>query len=273
MPDWFPDDLAEALVFGPTRILLVVLLSDPGALAAAPVHRPRRSSGRRPARQVAGHVALEAASGLPSERRNQRIRALGSLAKSLVTVAVLLIALVMVLAELGFNVTTIVAGTSVVAAAVAFGTQSIIKDLLAGIFMLVEDQLGVGDFVDMQLASGTVEEIGLRVTQLRADDGTVWYVRNGEVLRLANFSKGGPDRPAPRRCRTSPSDGRAGAGPESDPSSAAIPATAPTHPAHPRIADAPVAGHDLPRRAARRRRKGASEIGYSDVTRPGWRPA
>ena len=71
------------------------------------------------------------------------------------------------LAELGFNVTTIVAGTSVVAAAIAFGTQSIVKDLLAGIFMLVEDQLGVGDFVDMQLASGTVEEIGLRVTQLR----------------------------------------------------------------------------------------------------------
>ena len=113
---------------------------------------------------------------------------------------VLLVALVMVLAELGFNVTTIVAGTSVVAAAIAFGTQSIIKDLLAGIFMLVEDQLGVGDFVDMQLASGTVEEIGLRVTQLRADDGTVWYVRNGEVLRLANFSKGGPTDRRRRRC-------------------------------------------------------------------------
>ena len=98
----------------------------------------------------------------------------------------------MILAELGFNVTTIVAGTSVVAAAIAFGTQSIVKDLLSGIFMLVEDQLGVGDYVDMQLASGTVEEIGLRVTQLRSDEGTVWYVRNGEVLRLGNFSKGGP---------------------------------------------------------------------------------
>jgi small-conductance mechanosensitive channel len=176
MPDWFPDDLAEALVFGPTRILLVVLLSILGRwLLHRFIDRAVRRAVGRPARWRA---------------------ALGSLAKSLVTVAVLLIALVMVLAELGFNVTTIVAGTSVVAAAVAFGTQSIIKDLLAGIFMLVEDQLGVGDFVDMQLASGTVEEIGLRVTQLRGDDGTVWYVRNGEVLRLANFSKGGPDRPA-----------------------------------------------------------------------------
>ena len=196
MPDWFPDDLAEALVFGPTRILLVVLLSVLGRwLLHRFIDRAVRRAVGRPAKWRAT-LALEAVSGLPSERRNQRIRALGSLAKSLVTVAVLLIALVMVLAELGFNVTTIVAGTSVVAAAVAFGTQSIIKDLLAGIFMLVEDQLGVGDFVDMQLASGTVEEIGLRVTQLRADDGTVWYVRNGEVLRLANFSKGGPDRPA-----------------------------------------------------------------------------
>ena len=196
MPDWFPDDLAEALVFGPTRILLVVLLSILGrGLRHRYIDRAVRRAVGRPARWRAT-LALELASGLPSERRNQRIRALGSRAKSLVTVAVLLIALVMVLAELGFNVTTIVAGTSVVAAAVAFGTQSIIKDLLAGIFMLVEDQLGVGDFVDMQLASGTVEEIGLRVTQLRGDDGTVWYVRNGEVLRLANFSKGGPDRPA-----------------------------------------------------------------------------
>ena len=197
MPDWFPNDLAEAVVFAPTRILLIVLLAVTTRwLLHRLINRTVRRAILRPAKWRAT-MALEAASGLPSERRNQRIRALGSLVKSLVTVGVLLIALVMVLSEMGFNVTTIVAGTSVVAAAIAFGTQSIVKDLLAGIFMLVEDQLGVGDYVDMQLASGTVEEIGLRVTELRADDGTVWYVRNGEVLRLANFSKGGPDRPAP----------------------------------------------------------------------------
>ena len=154
-----------------------------------------QQSIRRPVKLRAA-VALGNASGLPAERRSQRLRALGSLAKSITTVVIVIVTLVAVLAELGFNVTTIVAGTSVVAAAIAFGTQSIVKDLLSGIFLLVEDQLGVGDYVDMQLASGTVEEIGLRVTQLRADDGTVWYVRNGEVLRLANFSKGGPDRPA-----------------------------------------------------------------------------
>ena len=101
----------------------------------------------------------------------------------------------MILAELGFNITTIVAGTSVVAATVAFGVQSIVKDLISGVFMLFEDQLGVGDYVDMEKASGTVEAIGLRVTQLRDDDGTVWYVRNGEVLRVGNYSQGGPGRP------------------------------------------------------------------------------
>ncbi|MDN5761748.1 MAG: mechanosensitive ion channel family protein [Microlunatus sp.] len=197
MPDWLPDNLAEVVVFTPARIVFIGLVA---VLARLVSHRlidraVRRSIGR-PAKARAA-LALESASGLPADRRSQRIQALGSLAKSLITVVIMLLTSAMVLAELGFNITTIVAGTSVVAAALAFGTQSIIKDLLSGIFMLVEDQLGVGDFVDMQLASGTVEEIGLRVTQLRADDGTIWYVRNGEVLRLANFSKGGPDRPKP----------------------------------------------------------------------------
>jgi moderate conductance mechanosensitive channel len=70
-----------------------------------------------------------------------------------------------------------------------------VKDLVSGIFMLVEDQLGVGDYVDMDMASGVVEAVGLRVTELRGKDGTVWYVRNGEVLRVGNFSQGGPGMP------------------------------------------------------------------------------
>ncbi|GAA3608315.1 mechanosensitive ion channel family protein [Microlunatus ginsengisoli] len=197
MPSWLPSNLAEVPTWPPVHILLLLLI------AVAVRFISHRLIDRSVERSIAKPVrwrpaqALESASGLPAQRRSQRIRALGSLAKSLITVTVLLVTLVMVLSELGFNVTAIVAGTSLVAAAVAFGTQSIVKDLLSGIFLLVEDQLGVGDYVDMQLATGTVEEIGLRVTQLRADDGTVWYVRNGEVLRLANLSKGGPDRPAP----------------------------------------------------------------------------
>ena len=197
MPSWLPTNLAELATWAPIHVVLLILIAIVARLITHKlIDRSVARSLAKPLKWRPARV-LESASGLPAARRDQRIRALGSLAKSLITVAILLVTLVMVLAEFGFNVTAIVAGTSLVAAAIAFGTQSIVKDLLSGIFMLVEDQLGVGDYVDMQLAAGTVEEIGLRVTQLRADDGTVWYVRNGEVVRLANLSKGGPDRPAP----------------------------------------------------------------------------
>jgi small-conductance mechanosensitive channel len=197
VPEWLQTVLGNIAVVKTSRILFLILIAIIGRLIIhVVIDRSVQQSIRRPVKLRAA-VALGNASGLSAERRSQRLRALGSLAKSIVTVVILIVTLVAVLSELGFNVTTIVAGTSVVAAAIAFGTQSIVKDLLSGIFLLVEDQLGVGDYVDMQLASGTVEEVGLRVTQLRSDEGTVWYVRNGEVLRLANFSKGGPDRPNP----------------------------------------------------------------------------
>jgi len=132
------------------------------------------------------------------ERRRQRLEALGSLAKSVITVVLLVIGVVMVLAELGFNVTTLVAGTSLVGVTLAFGLQNVTKDLISGVFMLVEDQLGVGDVIEMQqpglAGGGTVEAIGLRVTQVRLKDGTVGYIRNGEVTRVLNYSQGGPGR-------------------------------------------------------------------------------
>jgi moderate conductance mechanosensitive channel len=109
----------------------------------------------------------------------------------------LMVTTIMILAELGFHIATILAGTSIVALTVAIGVQSIVKDLSSGVFMLVEDQLGIGDYVDMDQASGTVEAVGLRITQLRDNDGNVWYVRNGEVLRIGNFSQGGTGRPTP----------------------------------------------------------------------------
>jgi small conductance mechanosensitive channel len=74
--------------------------------------------------------------------------------------------------------------------AFGFGAQNLVKDFISGIFMLLEDQYGVGDVIDMGEASGTVEGVGLRVTRLRAVDGTVWYVRNGEVVRVGNSSHG-----------------------------------------------------------------------------------
>jgi small conductance mechanosensitive channel len=135
------------------------------------------------------------ATTVSGERRKQRLEALGSLAGSALTFVIFLVAILMILAEMGFNITTLVAGTSVVAVTLAFGMQSIVKDLVSGVFMLVEDQLGVGDYVDMEKASGVVEGIGLRVTELRDKDDTVWYVRNGEIVRVGNYSQGGPGEP------------------------------------------------------------------------------
>jgi moderate conductance mechanosensitive channel len=198
VPDWFPHNLPEVVVFTPLRIAFLIIVT---VLVRLILHRLiARAVGRsigahHPKLKLRAAQALIDATSLPAERRAQRIAALGSLSRSAVTLILFLIAGLMILAELGYNITTIVAGTSVVAVTVAFGVQSIVKDLISGVFMLVEDQLGVGDYVDMAEASGVVQGIGLRVTRLRADDGTVWYVRNGEVLRVGNFSQGGPGRP------------------------------------------------------------------------------
>ena len=197
MPDWFPANLAEVALFTPLRIafLILVAIIVRQVLCRLINRSVLRAIGHPPRLKFRAAQALVDATSLPAERREQRIGALGSLGRSTVTAVITIVAALTVLTELGFNITTLVAGTSVVAVTVAFGVQSIVKDLVSGIFLLVEDQLGVGDFVDMEKASGVVESIGLRVTQLRADDGTVWYVRNGEVLRVGNFSQGGPGRP------------------------------------------------------------------------------
>ena len=199
MPSWFPHNAAEWADFVPLRIafLIIVAIAARLILHRLIVRTVRRAIGRTPHFKWKAAQALLDATTMPAERRKQRIGALGSLGRSFVTFVIFAVALMMILAELGFNITTIVAGTSVIAVTVAFGTQSIVKDLISGVFMLIEDQLGVGDYVDMEKASGTVEAIGLRVTQLRDSDGNVWYVRNGEVVRVGNFSQGGAGPPPP----------------------------------------------------------------------------
>ena len=197
MPEWLPDNLAELVVFRPIRIVLLIIAAF---VLRRVLHRLIDRSVRRAidrplsSRNQMAQRVIEATT-MSAERRRQRLSALGSLAQSTLTFVIFAVAILMILAELGYNITTILAGTTVVAVTVAFGLQSIVKDLVSGIFMLVEDQLGVGDYVDMDMASGLVEAVGLRVTELRGKDGIVWYVRNGEVLRLGNFSQGGPGPP------------------------------------------------------------------------------
>jgi small-conductance mechanosensitive channel len=122
-------------------------------------------------------------------RRAQRARSLGSLLKSITTTVVFGIAFVMVLSEVGMDVAPILASAGVLGLAIGFGAQNLVKDFLSGVMMMVEDQYGVGDAVDLGEAVGTVENVGLRVTRVRDVDGTVWYVRNGEILRVGNQSQ------------------------------------------------------------------------------------
>ena len=123
-------------------------------------------------------------------RAVQRTRTLGTVGRAIITWVIVVIALILVLSELQVNVGALVASAGIVGAGLAFGAQNIVKDILNGIFMVFEDQLGVGDIVTIGEVSGTVEDVGIRVTQVRAMDGTLWFVRNGEILTLGNSSQG-----------------------------------------------------------------------------------
>lgn len=133
---------------------------------------------------------LRAAAGLDDERRRQRAATMGSLLRSITTVAVVVVATLTIAAQCGIQLGPIMASAGVAGVALGFGAQSLVKDYLSGIFMIFEDQYGVGDVIDTGEAIGTVEEVTLRITRLRDANGVVWYVRNGEIVRVANRSQG-----------------------------------------------------------------------------------
>jgi moderate conductance mechanosensitive channel len=122
-------------------------------------------------------------------RRRQRAETMAGVLKSIASFLVFSVILVMVFSELGYDVGPLIAGAGIIGLALGFGAQSLVKDFLSGIFMIVEDQYGVGDVVDVGSASGTVESVSLRVTRLRDLNGTVWYVPNGEIMRVGNMSQ------------------------------------------------------------------------------------
>lgn len=195
--DWLARS-ADWLIAKPASILLIVVVA---LLIRFLLNRAitrltsTTSEGRvpvllRPLRERASEAIAAAAGPLLSERRSQRARTIGSVLRSLTSFLVLGVAFVLVLGELGINLAPIIASAGIVGLALGFGAQNLVKDFLSGIFMMLEDQYGVGDVVDLGEASGVVESVGLRVTTLRDVSGTVWYVRNGEVLRVGNKSQG-----------------------------------------------------------------------------------
>ncbi len=125
-----------------------------------------------------------------AERRRQRSEAIGSVLRSVASFVILATATLTVLPVLDINIAPLLASAGVAGVAVGFGARNLVTDFLSGVFMILEDQYGVGDVIDAGVASGTVIEVGLRVTKLRGDNGETWYVRNGEVQRIGNLSQG-----------------------------------------------------------------------------------
>lgn len=122
-------------------------------------------------------------------RLTLRTRTIASVFDNFTSWGIAITALVMILSELGVNVGALIAVTTILGAAIGFGAQSLVKDLLAGIFIVFEDQYGVGDWVEIGSVSGEVEKVGLRVTEVRDIHGTLWFVRNGEINEVGNASQ------------------------------------------------------------------------------------
>ncbi|OLR89568.1 mechanosensitive ion channel family protein [Actinokineospora bangkokensis] len=179
------------LVAKPLKILLILAVAFLVRTAARRlIDRVTNGDGKVPTILKPLKERAPGLGNLVSERRQQRAKTIGSVLKSVVTFIVYGLAFVLALGELGLNLGPIIASAGIVGVALGFGAQNLVKDFLSGIFMMLEDQYGVGDVVDVGEASGTIEAVGLRVTTLRDVNGTVWYVRNGEILRVGNSSQG-----------------------------------------------------------------------------------
>jgi len=126
---------------------------------------------------------------IPTARRVQRAETIGTLLRSVASFVVWTTALLTILKELGINLAPIIAGAGVVGIAIGFGAQALVRDFISGLFMLFEDQFGVGDVIDAGFAVGTVEGVSLRTTRLRDAEGVVWHIPNGEIRRVGNKSK------------------------------------------------------------------------------------
>ncbi len=124
-------------------------------------------------------------------RQKERARTIGGVLSSTLKTVIWVVTVAMVLGELGFNLGPIIASAGILGVALGLGAQTLVRDVLSGIFMLVEDQYGVGDNVDVLEVSGVVEKVGLRITCVRDAKGTLWYLRNGEILKVGNQSQSG----------------------------------------------------------------------------------
>jgi moderate conductance mechanosensitive channel len=154
-----------------------------------------RRLGRRRARKGPGVLRRHTPSSLldtgelVSTRTTQRIEALAAALAGATSFVVWLVAIIAIVRVLGVRLTPLLTGAGLIGVALGFGAQSLIRDFLAGVFILVEDQFGVGDWVDLGEVTGSVEAVTLRSTRIRSVDGTVWHVPNGQIQRAGNMSQ------------------------------------------------------------------------------------
>src|SRR5216684_1797036 len=179
-------ELTRVYLAGPVTVTLRIAFVLALALAI-------RAVTHRTIKRITRHAAdseADGSRGLFRERRQQRAQALGSILRSATSVIIFGIAGITIAGDLGLNLAPVLASAGVLGIALGFGAQSLVRDYLSGIFMLVEDQYGVGDVINAGDATGTVEAVSLRVTRLRDVNGVVWHVRNGTINRIGNESQG-----------------------------------------------------------------------------------
>ena len=191
-----PADVADFILGAPLRILAILVIAwFVNRIARRGVKGMLRTLSSGAVQERVGAMRAAAPSALlatqeHSLRSEQRIDALTSVLRSLVTFVIYTVAVFMILGEIGINLGPLIAGAGIIGVALGFGSQSLVKDFLSGVFILVEDQFGVGDIVDLDgQTSGTVDAVSLRTTRLRSVDGTLWHVPNGEIRRVGNKSQ------------------------------------------------------------------------------------
>ncbi|MEV6345063.1 mechanosensitive ion channel family protein [Actinoplanes sp. NPDC051851] len=183
------------IVIKPLRVIAIILIAilvrwllhRAISRLAASTSRAAMPALLRPLKEKA--TTAEEGQFIP-ERRRQRAEAIGSVLRNFVSALVFTMAALLLLSEFGFDLAPLLASAGIVGVAIGFGAQSLVKDLIAGLFMLLEDQYGVGDTVDLGEATGVVESVGLRITTVRDSRGVLWYIRNGEIVRVGNKSQG-----------------------------------------------------------------------------------
>jgi small-conductance mechanosensitive channel len=175
-------DVTSVYLAGPIRLVLRVALV---LIIAALV----RIAARRLIDKVTARAASREAAAV-GNRRSQRGTAIGSLLGNAASVAIFTIAGLIILGDIGLNLAPILASAGVLGIAIGFGAQNLVQDFLAGIFILLEDQYGVGDIVDIGSVSGSVEAVSLRITRVRDVNGIVWHIRNGTIRKAGNETHG-----------------------------------------------------------------------------------